>query len=212
VANGIGFESQYELAGEALAACEGGRLVIGAWAGSVNVSASSSPTIRVGVRARGLLPPPELDIQRDGSDVYVALRAAPILDWLPLWAWRNLQLEVSVPASYSVEVRTRRGRVDVRGIGGEVDACSQEGHLIFRDVQGPIDARTQVGSIDVSGCGGDVDVATARGSIEIENVEGQVSAHSRGGPIRVLDPTHGIVMRSGGGSVQIEGLGAMAIA
>ena len=143
---GIGFESLYELGGEAFPASEGGRIVIGAWAGSVSVSAARANGVRVAVRGRGLLPPPALEIQRDGADVYVALRITPLLSWLPLWAWRNVQLEVSVPARYSVEVRTRRGRVDVRGIGGEVDACSQEGHLIFRDVRGPIDARTAAGS------------------------------------------------------------------
>jgi hypothetical protein len=206
----MGFGSSGELAGETLRVSEGGRLVIGAWAGSVSVSAGSGSDVRLAVKRRGLLPPPRLEIQRDGADVYVALHVAPLFGWLPLCAWQSVELEVSVPTRYSVEVQTRRGRVDIRGVDGEVDACSEGGHLRFRDVRGPIEARTAAGSIDVSGCRGDVDVATARGSIAIQDVAGQVSAHSRRGRITVLDPIRGLLMRSGGGSIAIEGAVAFA--
>jgi hypothetical protein len=183
---------------------EGGRLVIGAWAGSVNVSAGSRGTVEVEVRSQGVLPAPLLEIERDGDDVYVAARSAPLLQWLPRWAWRNVQLEVSVPARYSVDVATHGGRVEIHGVDGEVEARSRGGHLVFRNVRGPIDGRTSGGSIDVSGCCGDVDVATSRGSIDIRDVEGQVSAHTRGGRIAVIDAAGELLLRSGGGAIQIE--------
>jgi hypothetical protein len=206
-------ESPGELAGESFEVSEGGRLVIGGWAGAVTVSAGSGKSVRVALRGRGLLPPPALEVQRDGDDVYVAARSTPLLGWLPAWAWRGVRLEVSVPARYSVDVHTRSGRVEIHGVAGEVDARSQRGHLVFRDVRGPIDARTSAGSIDVAGCRGDVDVATSRGSIEIQDVEGQVSAHTRGGRIVVLDAAGRMLFRSGGGSVEIDGArGALAFA
>ena len=183
---------------------EGGRLVIGAWAGSVKVRAGGEGAVRVALRGRGVLPPPALEIERDGADVYVDARGA-LTSWLAAWAWRHVELEVSVPARFSVDVQTRGGRVEIRGIAGEVDARSERGHLVFRDVRGPIDARTSAGSIGVSGCRGDVDVATARGSIEIRDVEGQVSAHTRGGRIVVLDAAGAVLLQSGGGSIQMEG-------
>lgn len=200
----IGFEAPGELALETFEVSEGGRLVIDAWAGSVKVSAGGGGTVRVALRGRTLLPPPALEIDRDGDDVYVVARGAPILSWLSLLAWRNVQLEVSVPARYSVDVQTLGGRVEIRGVDGEVDARSRRGHLVFRDVRGPIDACTSRGSIDVNGCRGDVDVATSRGSIEIQDVEGQVSAHTRGGRIAVMDAAGELLLRSGGGSIQIE--------
>jgi hypothetical protein len=203
IANGV--ESPGELAGEALEVSEGGRLVIGAWAGSVHVSAGSEASVRVAVRGRGILPTPALEIERDGDDVYVDARSALIPGWLSVWAWRNVELEVSVPARYSVDVQTRRGRVEIRGVDGEVDARSERGHLVFRDVHGPIDARTSGGSIDVSGCRGEVDVATSHGSIEIHDVEGQVSAHTRSGRIVVIGAGGELMLlRRGGGSIQIE--------
>jgi hypothetical protein len=212
VTSPIGVESPGELVHETLEVSEGGRLVIGAWAGSVKVTAGSGGTVRVAVRGRRFLPAPALEIERDGDDVYVEACGAPILSWLSVWAWRYAQLEVSVPARFSVDVQTRGGGVEIRGVDGEVDARSQRGHLVFRDVRGPIDARTSRGSIDVSGCRGDVEVATSRGSIEIQGVEGQVSAHTRGGRISVMDAAGELLLRSGGGSVQIEAARGSVIA
>ena len=209
----IGFGTRGELARETVGVSEGGRLVIGAWPGAVKVGAGSSRSVRVAVRGRSFLPAPVLEIERDGDDVYLEVRSAPLLRWLSAWAWRHAQLEVSVPARYSVDVQTCGGRVEIRGIGGEVDARSRRGHLVFRDVRGQIDARTAAGSIDVSGCHGDVAVATSRGSIEIQDVVGQVSAHTRGGRILVLDAAGEPLLRSHGGSIQIGGAGSlMAVA
>jgi hypothetical protein len=213
VAFPIGIGSPDELALETLEVSEGGRLVIGAWAGSVRISAGSGGTVRVAVRGRRFLPVPALEIERDRGDVYVEARSgAPILGWLSAWAWRFAQLEVSVPARFSVDVQTRGGRVEIRGLDGEVDARSGRGHLVFRDVRGPIDARTAGGSIDVSGCRGAVDVATSRGSIEIQDVEGPVSAHARGGRIVVLDAAGELLLHSDGGSIQIGHAGGNVLA
>ena len=205
MANPIGVESPGEWMRETLEVSEGGRLVIGAWAGSVKICAGSDGAVRVVVKGRGILPPPAVEIRRHGPDVYVDAHGAPLWSWLSALAWRNVELEVSVPARYSVDVQTRAGRVEIRGLDGEVDARSRRGRLVFRDVRGPIDARTAGGSIDVAGCRGEVDVATLRGSIEIQGVEGQVSAHTRRGRIVVTDAAGELLLHSDGGSIQIGG-------
>ena len=97
-----------------------GRLVIDAWAGSVNVSAGRAGSVEVALRCWGLLPAPALEIERDGDDVYVEARSAPLLHWLPTWVWRQTQIEVSVPARYSVDVATNGGCVEIHGFDGEV--------------------------------------------------------------------------------------------
>jgi len=101
-----------------------GRLVIDAWAGSVNVSAGRSGSVEVALRCRGVLPSPALEIERDGDDVYVEARSVPHWQWLPWWVWRQVQIEVSVPARYSVDVATNGGRVEVHGFEGEVEVRS----------------------------------------------------------------------------------------
>lgn len=109
---------------ETMAVSERGRLVIDAWAGSVNVSAGRSGAVEVALRCRGVLPAPALEIERDGDDVYVESRSLPHLQWLPWWVWRQVQIEVSVPARYSVDVATSGGRVEVHGVDGEVEVRS----------------------------------------------------------------------------------------
>src|SRR5262245_13170012 len=106
---------------------EGGRLLIGAWAGSVNVSAGRRGVVEVALRCRGLLPPPALEIERAGEDVYVEARSAPILRWLAPWAWREVWLDVSVPTRYSVDVVTSRGSIAIRDVDGEVSAYTASG-------------------------------------------------------------------------------------
>jgi hypothetical protein len=107
--------------GETMAALEQpGRLVIDAWAGNVSVSAGRGGAVEVAVRCWGVLPAPALEIERDGDDVYVESRSLPLLQWLPDWVWNRAQIEVSVPARYSVDVATSGGRVEIRGFDGEV--------------------------------------------------------------------------------------------
>ena len=105
---------------ETMAETERGRLVIDAWAGSVNVSAGCSESVEVALRGWGVLPAPAIEIERDGDDVYVESRRTPQLQWLPLWVWRQVEIEVCVPARYSVEVATRGGRVEIHGFDGAV--------------------------------------------------------------------------------------------
>jgi hypothetical protein len=98
-----------------------GRLVIDAWAGSVNerrppgtVSRGEvlgSRRSRAGDRARWRRR------LRRGTGV---LR----LQWLPLWVWSQAQIEVSVPPRYSVDVATSGGRVEIHGFDGEVEVRS----------------------------------------------------------------------------------------
>ncbi len=95
--------------------------MIDAWAGSVNVSAGRAGSVEVALRCLGVLPAPALEIERNGDDVYVEARSLPRWQWLPLWVWRQVQIEVSVPARYSVDVATNGGRVEVNGFDGEVE-------------------------------------------------------------------------------------------
>jgi hypothetical protein len=106
--------------GGTIAVSDRGRLVIDAWAGSVNVSAGQGDSVEVALRCRGVLPAPAIEIERDGDDVYVEARSVPQLQWLPPWVWRQVQIDVCVPARYSVDVATSGGRVAIHGFDGEV--------------------------------------------------------------------------------------------
>ena len=112
-----------------LQAAEGGRLVIDAWAGSVNVSAGRRGVVEVALRCRGGLPAPALEIERYGDEVYVEARSAPFWRWLATWGWREVVLEVSVPTRYSVDVVTSCGSIDIQDVDGQVSAYTSNGTI-----------------------------------------------------------------------------------
>jgi hypothetical protein len=118
-----------ERARETLEVSGEGRLVIGAWAGSVNVSAGRRGVVEVALRCRGGLPAPALEIERYGDDVYVEARSAPFLRWLATWGWPKVVLEVSVPTRYSVDVVTSCGSIDIQDVDGQVSAFTSNGTI-----------------------------------------------------------------------------------
>jgi hypothetical protein len=118
-----------ERARETLEVSGEGRLVIGAWAGEVFVSAGRCGVVEVALRCRGGLPAPALETWRCGDEVYVEARSAPFLRWLAAWGWREVVLEVSVPARYSVDVVTSRGSIDIQDVDGPVSAYTSHGTI-----------------------------------------------------------------------------------
>jgi hypothetical protein len=106
--------------GQTMAGPDRKRLVIDAWAGSVNLSAGSGDSVEVAMRGWGVLPAPAIEIERSGDDVYVEARSVRHLSWLPDWVWRQVEITVSVPPRYSVDVATSGGRVAVYGFDGQV--------------------------------------------------------------------------------------------
>jgi hypothetical protein len=126
VATWLGF-GQAERVRETLEVSGEGRLVIGAWAGSVNVCAARRNVVEVAVRCRGGLAAPSLEIERYGDEVYVEARSAPLVRWLA--PWREVSLEVSVPTHYSVDVLTSRGSIEIQDVDGQVSAYTGNGTI-----------------------------------------------------------------------------------
>lgn len=106
-----------------------------------------------------------------------------------------VQFEVSVPRSYSVEVRTEVGDIETQDIGGFAHLSTQGGNIRAgrigigggRDVAygNPVaKLETEGGHIQVLDVAGDLTAFTAGGNINARNVTGDASLHSGGGHIR----------------------------
>jgi hypothetical protein len=126
VATWIGFGTA-ERVRETLEVSGEGRLVVGAWAGSVNVSAGRGNVVEVALRCRGGLPAPSLEIERYGDEVYVEARSAPLVRWLA--PWREVSIDVSVPTRYSVDVLTSCGSIEIQDVDGHVSAYTGNGTI-----------------------------------------------------------------------------------
>ncbi len=109
--------------------------------------------------------------------------------------------EVSVPASYSVDVNTGAGDIETGDIGGAAFLVTEGGNIVTGQLStNASDAsnhhgahvaahvaaklQTQGGHIQVAGAAGDLNAFTAGGFINTGYIHGEASLHSGGGHIR----------------------------
>jgi TonB family protein len=112
-----------------------------------------------------------------------------------------VHFEVTVPASYSVDVSTGAGDIETGDIGGAATLVTEGGNIVTgRLATNASDAwekhgghgtshvsaklQTQGGHIQVAGAAGDLNAFTAGGFINTGYIHGEASLHSGGGHIR----------------------------
>src|SRR3954465_4498178 len=104
-----------------------------------------------------------------------------------------VQFEVSVPRTYSLEVKTEAGDIESGDIGGTANLVTQGGNIragrigmnVLRLASGRPVAKleTEGGHIQILDVGGDLSAFTAGGHINVRNIAGDASLHSGGGHI-----------------------------
>jgi TonB family protein len=112
-----------------------------------------------------------------------------------------VRFEVTVPASYSVDVSTGAGDIETGDIGGAATLVTEGGNIVTGRLEtNSTDAsdhhgahlaahagaklQTQGGHIQVAGAAGDLNAFTAGGFINTGFIHGEASLHSGGGHIR----------------------------
>ena len=191
----------------------GGHLTVDAPRGTVRVRGTSqneaaslegepAGTVRVEIRRRGLPPMTRIQVRQDGDDILVRGHSVPLLHHLPPWSWRQVRIDVVVPANFKVDLATRGGGIEVRDLTGEVEAKSSGGGLAFRDIVGTIRGRTAGGRVEVDHCHGEVDVRTGGGRIEVDDLDGNLVAATAGGRIDVSDIAGDVEVRTLGGRIE----------
>lgn len=81
---------------------------------------------------------------------------------------RRTELEIRMPRSAKVDVRSEDGSILARGLQGELDFSSGDGKLQLDDVDGSLHARTSDGSVRVSGRFDVVELHSGDGRVELE--------------------------------------------
>ena len=117
---------------------------------------------------------------------------------------RGGNIEIA-PLEGEVSVRTSGGKIEIDGARGDVEARTSGGHIRIADVVGDVEARTSGGRIRVSEVQGEIDIQTSGGSIGVYDVVGPVNARTSGGPIEVRfagEPEG--ELRTSGGSILAE--------
>ncbi len=138
-------------------------------------------------------------------------------------SWINSKFQITLPAGFSCDIKTKGGSIDIAGLSGDVNASTGGGSVTLADIESNVDVSTGGGSISVKNVGGNVDVSTGGGSVNVlgsgKNVDistgggsvtvkgakgENVDISTGGGSITVSDATGEFDLSTGGGSIRIE--------
>jgi len=81
---------------------------------------------------------------------------------------RRIDVEIHMPRSGKVDVKTEDGRIEARGLQGDLAFASGDGRLELGDLDGNLRAHTSDGSVRASGRFDHVELKTGDGHVELE--------------------------------------------
>jgi DUF4097 and DUF4098 domain-containing protein YvlB len=168
------------------AATSGGDIVIKTGAGD-QVRVIAKQTIRASndAEADELLKKLELTIAQEGNDVVATSKYASKIGGVSFGIWPpvSVDFEVTLPASFNVELKTS---------GGDI---------VCGDLQGKAAANTSGGDVMLGHIGGEVQVHTSGGDIVLEQAAGSAKLHTSGGDIKVGSVLNTLDASTSGGDV-----------
>ena len=182
------------------AACPGGKLVIEAAEGGIEVTGTKEDTVVIDLfhDVQGLdlqaqcdkeqepePSPGNVSIHQDGYTVRI-LSGQKTDSQLARSVNLKVDLHfvVSVPDNFDLDLTTAWGGITVAELSGIVKSTTSAGALSFTNVRGRIEGCTEGGGIQLNGCEGAASIETGGGTIDIRDHKGNVTARSSGGGIR----------------------------
>jgi hypothetical protein len=192
----------------------------------VRITATQKINASTEAEADELLKKLELTFEQTGNTVRVTSKYERQPSGFRWGSWPPVQVDIAVtlPASFATELNTSgggitvgdlNGKADLRtsggGIklgkmGGEVDAHTSGGSITLDEARGPVELKTSGGNITVGRIAGPADLSTSGGSIKVESVASVVRAHTSGGSIQanITGPlTEECSLGTSGGSVRV---------
>lgn len=116
-------------------------------------------------------------------------------------------LEVDVPRGVRLVVRGTSADIDIRALGGSVDAYTSSGTLRIEDARGRVNAATLTGDIYVTGPSAALRVTTVSGDVRLREVRGEVDVHTTSGDVSISgEPIERLSVESISGDVRMDGL------
>lgn len=193
----------------------GSKLVVDVDFGSIEVNTNASNEVTVDVLRRitrstkaeeeTFLRDHPVTFSQDGNTVTISSRARTKLGgWLHGSQRTEGKYSITVPASFSAQLKTSGGGVAVSNITGEVKAETSGGGFKFARLHGTLNAETSGGGIRVADCDGTQKVRTSGGSIEVAGGSGSLDGETSGGQVTVKDFQGPIRVESSGGGLTIE--------
>ena len=115
----------------------------------------------------------------------------------------NAEFVLTVPRDMGlIKLNSDGGSIQVRSVGGRLEAETGGGSVNLDDLGGTAMAETGGGSIEVGKANGELKLTTGGGSIKVVSTSGRVIASSGGGNVWVGKATS-VSVETGGGSVDV---------
>lgn len=112
-----------------------------------------------------------------------------------------IQFEISVPASYSVDINTGGGDIETQDIGGIASLVTQGGNIRTGRIGGNKMRNVSTAGRPVA------KLQTGGGHIQVLDVSGDLNAFTAGGHINVGKISGDATLRTGGGHIRAEQIG-----
>lgn len=194
----------------------GGRLVIQADRGSIDIKTAETDTVSVEVtrtartsdreQADRLFGAHEVTFRHEGNQLEIVAGPQGALSRFRRDLWNRLQVRyvVTLPRRFDVDLQTAGGSITVADLIGIARAQTAGGGLTFAQIDGPVSGQTSGGSIRLESCTKNARLKTSGGSIEVGEVQGTLDAQTSGGSIRVERAGGDTVVRTSGGNVTVH--------
>jgi DUF4097 and DUF4098 domain-containing protein YvlB len=117
--------------------------------------------------------------------------------------WIQSDFQISLPATFNVDVNTSGGDISVRQLKGTSRLRTSGGDIMLIETGGNVRATTSGGDVTVRDAEGDIDVKTSGGDLELERIKGMLVGTTSGGDIRLRGASKDVRLRTSGGDVEI---------
>lgn len=135
--------------------------------------------------------------------VYVELKRKSKWNFIS-WNTKRMYYTVKIPKSFTVDLSTSGGDVEVSDINGSVEAKTSGGDVKVYSVKGVIDVQTSGGDLVFDGVSGKLDGQTSGGDIKVSKTSGTLSFHTSGGDIDIKSADGKIVAETSGGDIDVN--------
>jgi hypothetical protein len=180
------------------------RLEIDNIAGAITVRAGEGDTIQVIATKKAPRDLDRVEVSLSERESGLVIRTRKPSTWSNV----SIQFEITTPPGTQLDVYTRAGSIEVRGLDGNVKARTGAGSVEVIDATGEIDAHSGAGSISVLGAVGPARLNTGAGGIDYQgSPQGNCSFRSGAGSIRLVLPANlnvAVDLDTGIGSIDVE--------
>ncbi len=117
----------------------------------------------------------------------------------------QVKIRVEVPQRSNLEVKSQAGRIEVKGIEGNILVGTSAGTVKLDSLKGSITCYTSGGSVNADVINGSLDARTAAGEVTLYNSRGNFHLQTDAGSIKVVSSSGSFKAQSEVGSIDFRG-------